>query len=183
MTGWYGGLPTSVTHPDNYHSFTINEVRSAVRSAYRHPEVHSYGCNGFWANYCNAADICIFRAELTRRPKQSADGSIKSFLTKWLSALENGHAALTGAAVRTYLAIDAIERKRSYQPGSRLFVTWAEISRVAGIHKSTVGPALENLALNGLIDYLKGIPQGRGTASEVRRFLPVPSPTATRPRS
>ena len=74
-----------------------------------------------------------------------------------------------------YLAIKAIEDKRGYPPGSRLFVAYREIHDISGRSTGGIKSALEGLRDKGLIKLKIG---KRGTywkkGSEVKRVWPIP---------
>ncbi len=179
MLNYYRGLPREVVDDpgEDGRPFSEKEAEAAVSSAYRSDRIRSYGCNsGMWSESCPGPDVCLFRKQISRGVPQSPTASHWAFLP-WLGAVGNdGKKALSEGDVRVYLALELIEHRRGYRPGSTLFVSWAEIARAAGIKRQNVGSALIRLHFAGLIRYKKGTAQQRGTASEVTRIIPVPKP-------
>lgn len=180
MTSYYESMPAKIRRAGGQdgQAFTYAEVKATVKSAYASDSVKAYGCkSGIWDATCPGPENCFFRKQLETRSgkkKQSRAAALYFFLDTWLPV-----GKLTPGALKTYLALDVIEAKRGYKPGSSLFVSWSEISRHGGITKKYVGQALENLFWHGLIAYKKGKPRVRGqpvTASEIKRVIPVPSP-------
>jgi len=79
-----------------------------------------------------------------------------------------------------YRAIRAIEIKKSWQPGSRLFVTWDKLYQESRISRDTIGIKLELLRRIGLIKYRPGeerVKGSKGRATEVARIIPIPKPS------
>lgn len=78
-----------------------------------------------------------------------------------------------------YLALKQIEKKRGYQAGSRLYVSWDELQKVLGASRDTIKPALEALEKIGLITYKPGHKRAKGSkgsATEISRIIPIAKP-------
>ncbi|MBA7485907.1 hypothetical protein ES707_21459 [subsurface metagenome] len=79
-----------------------------------------------------------------------------------------------------YRAIRAIEIRKGWQPGSRLFVTWDKLYQESRISRDTIGKKLQLLKDIGLIKYIPGKRRVKGSrvkASEVTRIIPIPKPS------
>ena len=79
-----------------------------------------------------------------------------------------------------YRAIRAIEIRKGWQPGSRLFVTWDKLYQESRISRDTIGVKLELLRRIGLIKYRPGeerVKGSKGRATEVARIIPIPKPS------
>ncbi|MBA7496765.1 hypothetical protein ES702_07374 [subsurface metagenome] len=78
-----------------------------------------------------------------------------------------------------YRAIRAIEIKKAWQPGSRLYVTWDKLYQESRISRDTIGKKLEALRKIGLIKYRPGEERVKGSkarATEIIRIIPIPKP-------
>ncbi len=79
-----------------------------------------------------------------------------------------------------YRAIRAIEIRRGYQPGSRLYVSWEHLYQESRITRRIIGNKLQVLKEVGLIKYIPGkrrIKGNRVKASQVSRIIPIPKPS------
>lgn len=79
-----------------------------------------------------------------------------------------------------YRALRAIEIRRGWPAGSRLFVTWEELYQESRITKCTIGKKLEALKKIGLIKYRAGaerVKGSKGRATQVTRNIPIPRPS------
>jgi hypothetical protein len=152
--------------------FTWAEGEHGIQSAYRSSAVKSYGCHsGMWVDTCVGIENCLFHKQLIGGHLQSPQAA-RATLMQWIAM----PGLLTGNAVRVYLALDHIEHKRHLKAGTTIYASWSEIGGMAGILRPNVGRALESLFWSGLISYKKGMARERGTASEIRRVLPMPLP-------
>jgi hypothetical protein len=119
-------------------------------------------------------DVARVVASIASREAQAAlqrvqDRSI--YGTPWIDHLRNSEVAL-------YEATRVIEKRRGYEPGSRLYVTHREFADVSGYGLGTVGGALRRLSRAGLIRYHPGKAGAESeVASEVKRILPIPAPS------
>lgn len=84
---------------------------------------------------------------------------------------------LTNIETKLYFAMKAIEEKRAYAPGSRVFASRKQLSEVSGISERRLLTYCERLHQKGLIRFRKG---RQGThhhqASEFNRVWPIPKP-------
>ena len=152
--------------------FSWEEAEGRIQSAYRSSAVKSYGCHsGMWVDTCVGLENCSFHRQLTGGHLQSPQAARATFM-QWVARSD----LLTGPMLRVYLALETIERNRRYKAGTSIFASWSEIGGMAGILRPHVGRALEALFWSGLIAYKKGKARDRGTASEIRRVLPMPFP-------
>lgn len=157
--------------------FNIKEVETAVKSAYRSDKVKSYGCNHpIWETACSGKEFCLFYQRLTGGKGQSRGAAHDAFITHWLGKGKDGKKLLFDSDIRVYLGIEAAEKKRGYQHGHDLFISWRELSELSGVSRQNIGDSLMNLFWAGLIRYKKGLAQERGSASEISRVIPVPKP-------
>jgi len=79
-----------------------------------------------------------------------------------------------------YRALRAIEIKRGWPAGSRLFVTWEELHKESRITRCTIGEKLKVLRKAGLIKYRPGeerVKGSKGRATQVTRNIPIPRPS------
>jgi len=178
LTDYYYRIPQDITQAlgGDGRSFTLKEVESTVKSAYQNDKVKSYGCNSYiWGSVCTGQELCSFYQQLTGNKPQGRKAAYSAFLKIWLGRDKLRKKLLADAEVRVYLAIELVEQKRGFPPGSTLFVSWRELSDISGM--SNIGTTLENLSGKGLIAYQKGKAKERGTASEIRRAIPIPRPS------
>jgi hypothetical protein len=184
LTSYYESMPAKIRRAGGQdgQAFTYSEVKAALKSAYTSEKVKAYGCkSGIWDATCPGPDNCFFRKQLEARgkKKQGRAAALRFFLEEWLGIDGEGRKILKESELRVYLALEQVEKRRGYPPGSALYVSWNEIAKVSGIARSKIGQALEQLFWHNLIAYKKGKPRARGqpvTASEIRRVIPVPSP-------
>lgn len=181
MVEYFNKCPESVLNApaSDGRPFALKELESIVKSAYKRNDVKSYGCSsGMWDSTCIGPEMCEFKKRLSNGNTQSRDAALYYFLSLWMGAKKaDGKKLLNETDIRTYLALEVIEKKRGYKPGTLLFVSWREIASFSGLTVRKTGPALENLFWLGLISYQKGHAQERGTASEIKRIIPVPHPS------
>jgi hypothetical protein len=178
MVEYFNKCPESVLNApaSDGRPFTYKELESIIKAAYKGNKTKSYGCNsGKWDLTCIGPEMCHFRKQLSNGKEQSAETALFSFLFDWLKKDKQGK-FLYDSDVRVYLALCMVEKRRAYKPGSPLFVSWKELADLSGVSRQNIGNSLMNLFWAGLIAYQKGIAQQRGTASEVRRVIPVPKP-------
>jgi len=84
---------------------------------------------------------------------------------------------LTAPEIVIYLAIREIEKGKGYPAGSRLYVSYREITRVSGISMGWILKCCQKLRDKGLIKFKAGIQhRWRGKASEIKRIIPIPRP-------
>jgi len=79
-----------------------------------------------------------------------------------------------------YRALRSIEIRRGWQPGTRLFVSWDELSEESRTVRYRIGEKLKVLRRVGLIKYRPGdhrIKGSKGRASQVTRIIPIPRPS------
>lgn len=79
-----------------------------------------------------------------------------------------------------YRAIRAIEIRRGWQPGIRLFVSLDELHEQSRVAKRIMTKKLKVLKRVGLIKYFPGehrIKGSRGRATQVTRIIPIPKPS------
>jgi hypothetical protein len=180
LTDYYYRIPQEIIQAPggDGRSFRLKEVESAVSSAYQNDKVKSYGCNSYvWRSVCPGKELCLFYQQLTGNKPQSRKAAYFAFLFNWLGKNKSKEKLLADSAIRVYLALELVEKKRGFPPGSTLFVSWRELSDLSGMSRQNIGTSLEYLSGKGLIAYQKGIAQERGTASEIRRVIPVPGPS------
>lgn len=152
--------------------FTWEEAEGRIQSAYQSQAIKSYGCHSsVWLDTCVGLENCLFHKRISGGHLQSPQATRATFM-QWLAM----PGLLTGNAVRVYSALEHIEKKRHLKAGTTIYASWSEIGGMAGILRPNVGRALEALFWNGLIAYRKGLAKERGTASEIRRVLPMPLP-------
>ncbi len=157
--------------------FTLKAAEDCARSAYRARSLKSYGCNSpVWSEACVGAEACEFRSLLTRGGGQSRLAAHDAFL-RWMAARDaEGKKCLTEGDIRVYCALDSIEARRGFKPGTRLYASWREIAQCSGIQRHKTGEVLRRLFWHGLIRYKPGDNSRRGMASEIERVIPVPQP-------
>lgn len=179
---YYNKVPESILSSSGQdgRGFTLKELKSIVKSAYKNDSVKSYGCNsGIWDRTCPGPEICHFKKQLSKDKIESREAGIYCFISQWLGAKDQaGKKLLKDSDVRVYLAIINTEKKRGYKPGSLLFVSWRELSESSGVSRQNIGLSLQSLFWSGLIKYQKGAPrtEAEKTASEIQRVIPVPKP-------
>ena len=79
-----------------------------------------------------------------------------------------------------YRGIRAIEIRRGWEPGTRLFVTWDQLYEESRITRCSIGKKLEILKKIGLIKYRPGKERVKGSkarATQVSRIIPIPKPS------
>lgn len=179
LTDYYNRIPQEITQApgqDN-RAFTLHEAETAIKSAYR-GEIKSYGCNSpIWSPVCSGKELCLFHQQISGKQPQSPQAAQMAFMSHWMGKDNAGKKIMPDSDFRVYIAIEFIEKKRRYKPGSLLFISWRELSDRSGISESKIGISLESLHMHGLIIYHKGKAKERGTASEIRRVIPVPKPS------
>lgn len=150
-----------------------SKLRSAVKS----------GVTGRWAYRCDTLEekgLCLFESRfdcwwVSRIVGKDKKGwEEKDFWTyHWPKRLRRTEECL-------YRAIRAIEMRRGYQAGSRLFVSWDELYEVSRISRRTIGKKLKVLRTIGLIKYRPGehrVRGSKGRATQVNRIIPIPRPS------
>lgn len=78
-----------------------------------------------------------------------------------------------------YRALRAIEIRRGWQPGTRLFVSWDELHEKSRVARRIIGKKLKVLRRVGLIKYRPGdhrVKGSKGRATQVTRIIPIPRP-------
>jgi len=150
-----------------------SKVRSIVRSLKRTD--YKYNCPAL-----EDRGLCLYQDHKDcwwwrRRPdKNKKDWEEKDFYRYgWQKRLR-----LTEE--RLYTTLRAIEIKRGWPAGSRLFVTWDELYEESRISRDTIGEKLKVLKDIGLIKYRPGEERVKGSkarATEVTRIIPIPRPS------
>lgn len=149
-----------------------SKIRGILKSVLKNK--YSYGCPRL-----EELDICIYESRFECPwHSQIPSESTKKYREKDFYTY-NWPLVLSASKVVLYLAIREVERKRRYRAGSRLYVSWDELHRASGVHRSLVGKYLKALKEVGLVKYKKGQKRVRGMkglASEVWRIIPIPKP-------
>jgi len=79
-----------------------------------------------------------------------------------------------------YRAIRAIEIRRGWQPGTRLFVSLDQLHKQSRISRGSITKKLRILKKFGLIKYIPGdfrVKGSRARATQVTRIIPIPKPS------
>ena len=84
---------------------------------------------------------------------------------------------LTAPESMVYLAIREFERLKGYPAGSRLYISYRDITKVSGVSIGWILKCCQKLRDEGLIKFKGGV-QHRwyGKASEIQRIIPIPRP-------
>lgn len=158
---------------NRFHSppLSRNELTRAVNSAYG--KDYHYGCsNTVLEAYC-VGEICPFQKHVSPGRKR-----IKNFVFidyGWPQYLSNRRTLIY------FMALPYLEVKRRVGPGGLIFATHRQIAETCGIDRKRLGSDLRALQRAELIDYQVGKSRKwEGTASEIRRVLPIPRPTQSR---
>lgn len=150
-----------------------SKLRSAVKNALTGK--YNYRCERL-----KELGICIYETQLDCwwvsriQGKNEREWEEKDFYRyHWPKRLRRTEECL-------YRAIRAIEMKRGWQAGSRLFVSWDELYEESRITRRTIGKKLRILQRIGLIKYRPGEKRVKGSkarATQVTRIIPIPRPS------
>ena len=147
-----------------------SKIKSAIKSAVTGK--YNFGCPRL-----EKKGLCVFESRFEcwwyeKIPRQSQKKWRERDFWRyhWPHRLGNAKSML-------YLALREVEKKRDYQAGARLFVSWDELQKVSAVSRDTIKPGLEALQKIGLIRYKPGQKRAKGSkglASEISRVIPIP---------
>ncbi len=128
---------------------------------------YSPGCNTDMQEYCVEKDLCFYYKNNFQKGKKTVEPDYIKL--GWQDKLNIGQTLLL------FHTIPALEKRREFKRGSRMYVSYRELSYLSGINIRYIGPYLRKLANHGLIEFVPGQPRiWEKKASEVKRVIPAP---------
>ena len=128
---------------------------------------YSPGCNNDMQEYCVDKDLCFYYKNNFQKSKKTVEPDYIKL--GWQNKLNIGQTLLL------FHTIPALEKRREFKRGSKMYVSYRELSYLSGINIRYIGPYLRKLANHGLIEFVPGQPRiWEKKASEVKRVIPAP---------
>ena len=156
---------------DNRPPLPSSDIRGILKQSDKKNDKGSYkyspGCNKDLEIYCVEKDLCFYYKQNFLSNKQEKEPDYIAL--KWQNYLT------TGQTLLLFHIIPILEKRRGIKRGSRLFVSYRELSYLSGINISYIGSHLRKLKEFGLIEFIPGQPRvWQKKASELNRILPPP---------